>query len=446
MALFRRHRLCAAVLVPCIAVTGPVPRVQQARAAGLAVREGSASAMATAYAGQTAAGDDASIVWSNPAAMVMLGTTLSSNLSVIIPNVRFHPGANVFEDGTRATGNAGGSILGTAVAPATYAVFKASPRLRLGFSLSSPYAARESYDPNWIGRTQALVASPTDITLQLAAAYALTEKLSIGGGPYADYFHIRLTNVSNLGPVLNSFGDTNLATDGHDFGVGYDVGLLYRFDDNNRIGINYHSRDEHNYEIKIKIKPPFGIPTGLGALIAGQSADGTQSVNLPDSLDVGYFHRCNSRLSVMANAEWTHWSLLSNISGYPDTSLPSQSVNFHFRNTVFLAAGADYAPTMVKGLILHAGVGYDQSPVTDQTRKAQIPDEDRIILAFGLSYPISKSSLITASYNHLFGLGGAEDGQSFGYTPGSPAQPSGTLTGNYTLRDDSIAVGLSTRF
>ena len=402
--------------------------------------------MANAYAGQTASADDASVVWSNPAGMVMLGTTLSSNLSVVIPNVRFKPGANVFEDGTRATGNAGGSILGTAATPATYAVFEAGPRLRLGLSLSSPYAARESYDPNWIGRTQALVASPTDIAVQLAAAYALTDKLSIGGGPYADYFHIRLTNTSNLGPVLNSFGDTNLATDGHDFGVGYDVGLLYRFDADNRVGINYHSRDEHNYEIKIKIKPPFGIPPVLGALIAGQSADGTQSVNLPDSLDVGYFHRCSSEWSLMANAEWTHWSLLSNISGYPDTSLPPQSVNFHFRNTVFLAAGANYAPAAVAGLNLHAGVGYDQSPVTDQTRKAQIPDEDRVIVAFGASYPVTRSTVFTVAYNHLFGLGGRIEGESFGYVPGSPAQPSGILSGRYTLADDSVALELSSRF
>ena len=82
----RRIRLAAAVVLAAMDFAIP----GEALAAGFQVRENSAAALGTAFAGAAVSTDDPSIIANNPAGMTGLaGNRLSGDLSIVIPTVVF---------------------------------------------------------------------------------------------------------------------------------------------------------------------------------------------------------------------------------------------------------------------------------------------------------------------------------------------------------------------
>ena len=47
-------------------------------------------------------------------------------------------------------------------------------------------------------------------------------------------------------------------------------------------------------------------------------------------------------------------------------------------------------------------MAFDETPVSDAYRTARIPDEDRIWIALGAQYQLSRKSVIDVGYAHLF--------------------------------------------
>ena len=82
----RRIRLAAFLVLAAMAFAIP----GEALAAGFQVRENSAAALGTAFAGAAVSTDDPSIIANNPAGMTGLaGNQLSGDLSIVIPSVVF---------------------------------------------------------------------------------------------------------------------------------------------------------------------------------------------------------------------------------------------------------------------------------------------------------------------------------------------------------------------
>src|ERR1700759_1140855 len=89
---------------------GTCPGIGDARAAGFALREGSADWMANAFAGNTAKAYDASTAYNNPAGMVRLDKNdLDAAVSGIFPSINFSGTNRV---GTAQTpGTTGGNLI-----------------------------------------------------------------------------------------------------------------------------------------------------------------------------------------------------------------------------------------------------------------------------------------------------------------------------------------------
>ncbi len=422
------------------AIGGTALLPESAEAAGFQVRAGSPDWIANAFAGMAAKGYDASTAWSNPAAMTLLrDNELASGLNAIVPVAQF-TGENLV--GSIPTPGVTGGNAATAGAAASLAgVWSAGPDLKFGFSLEDPFGQRQSYPFDWVGRYQALVSSVTDIELGLVAAYRINEHISLGAGPIVDYFQARLTNAINIGPAAAFVGEPSADLHAHNWSAGYHLGALYEFDARLRAGIDYRSRIDEplDGEQRISIPPLLASlsPPLAGLLEAGNSRVHT-SVTLPDVLTISGVWDLSPEWSALATAQWTDWSLLQRLS-ISGASGQTTTVPLQLRNTWLGSLGANYRPAPTPGLMLQAGLGFDESTGTDSTRSPRLPSRDLILFGVGFTYEILSDTSLQAAFAHEFGIGAR--GINYSSSPSA-----GTLIGSYSTSANVISVGLNLRF
>jgi long-chain fatty acid transport protein len=416
-----------------------------AHASGFGLREGSADGLGNAFSGSQAKAYDASTVWGNPAGMALLNNDeLDGGISLISPHAEFSGSASNAQTGGNVSGSQGGNAVAPAASGATYGVITLGPNWRLGLSVTAPFGERTSYPTDFVGRYQSLSSSITDINLGLALSYKINDHLSIGGGPNFDYFQARLTEAVNV-PVLSAATgqDPTGEVRGTSLGIGYNLGVLYQFDDATRIGFDYRSRIRHNINggQYISIPSSYGaISPAAVALLSAANTRATTSITLPDSAGAGIYHQISPQWAVMGSVEWTEWSLLKSLNVTAANGSGNTTIQENWRNTWFIGAGANYQVT--NKLLLQSGFAYDQSPVTDANRTSRIPDADHYDLTFGVQYQLLPSTKLELAYAHVFTPGGSI--HSTGAS--SPLTPAGTIAGEYSASDNSVTAGMNMIF
>jgi long-chain fatty acid transport protein len=296
---------------------------------------------------------------------------------------------------------------------------------------TTPFALRSNYPTDFVGRYQALSSSVSATDLTLSAAIRLTEHLSIGGGPVIDYLQTRLTDAVNAGP--GPLTDLQDEIKGDSVSLGYNLGLLYAFDDRTRMGLDYHSRIPHT----LGVGNALSAPQPFTALLPYNRINSTTQVTLPDSVTLAVYHELSPRWALLSEVQWNHWSLFNNVTIAPGIGPGGAPtiVAENFRNTWFGSIGANWRVT--DSLMLQAGVGYDQSPVTDANRTLRLPDADRIVLGAGLTYELTAGTRVMVGYGHQF-LAGPSVRDSAGGV--------GVTAGRYQEDSNSYSGGLSVRF
>jgi long-chain fatty acid transport protein len=332
----RAHVLAFSML----GVAGAFAGSGRAQAAGFALREGSADWMANAFAGQTAKAYDASTGFSNPAGMVRLNANESdASVNGIFPSATFS-GANFVGPGRTTPGVEGGNLVQSAATGATFAVWDFSPDLKFGFAATSPFGQRVTNPTNFVGRYQSLVSTITDLNFSIAAAYRVNEHISVGGGPVVDYCNARLTQAVNIG-VNQLVGDPVADLHGDNVAAGFNLGAMYQFNDNTRVGLDYRSRITHTINgTQSVFVPPLlaaASPTAAARLRFLNSSASTQ-ITLPDNVTLGFYHQVDPQWAVMADVQWTHWSLLRNVVVVPSNGAPATVLPENWRNTWFASS------------------------------------------------------------------------------------------------------------
>lgn len=428
------HALGPVAVLACAVAAAP----QDAAASGFALREGSADWMANAFAGNTAKAYDASTAYTNPAGMVRLDQNeLSASVNGIFPTIHFEGNNYV---GTTATtpGSNGGNLIEPAATAGTFGVWSYSPDLKFGFGATAPFGQRVSNPSNFVGRYQSLVSSITDLNFTLSAAYRLTDRISIGGGPVIDYFSTRLTEAVNIG-VNARTGDPVGGVSGDDVGVGFVASAMFQIDDGTRVGLAYRSRISHRVSGSQTIYIPPLLAAGspsTAARLAALNSSANADVTLPDNVSIGLYHDITDRWAVMSDLQWTHWSLLKEINIVPTNGAPQTNLPENWRNTWFIGVGTSYR--VLDTVKLQTGLSYDQSPVRDYARTSRLPDSDRYNIGAGVTWDVMPNLALHAAYLHTF----------FDSAPISNAASttSGRLVGKYNVWADAVSLGASLKF
>jgi long-chain fatty acid transport protein len=345
-----------------------------AAASGFALIEQNASGLGNAYAGGAAVAEDASTVFYNPAGMSRLsGKQIAVALHDIKPSAKF---SGTGASGTDMGGDAGGSTF----VPNAYFAMEMRPDLKVGVGVNSPFGLQTEYDAAWVGRYQAIKSKIETINLNPSIAYQVNDALSIGAG--LDYQHIS----GELSSFDNVTGTT--VVKGTDNAWGYNLGALYNFNANARIGIAYRSAISYTLKGDITSSLPYAnTPVSL-------------KVKLPDMLSVSGFHQLNDTWDFMADVSWTGWSTFKQLQVINNSGAMVSNTIENWKDTLRVSVGATHH--FNQQWLARGGLAYDQSPVPDANRTARIPDNNRTWLALGGQYKPSTASAIDFGYAHLF--------------------------------------------
>ena len=150
-------------------------------------------------------------------------------------------------------------------------------------------------------------------------------------------------------------------------------------------------RSEMKYDVKGNIdfdNPAVPLPPGTPPQLAGTIALLSGGVNsqalygrgvssditIPQIVNLSMVYRFNNQWEMMADAQWTGWSSISELK-FNSSSPPSlPTVPLAWDDTWKIAVGATYKHNdMWK---FRAGVAFDQTPVTNDPT-ARLPDSDR---------------------------------------------------------------------
>ncbi|CCG09442.1 OmpP1/FadL family transporter [Pararhodospirillum photometricum] len=404
----------------------------QAQAAGFQLREQSSEGLGNAFAGSTAKAYNLSTIYYNPAGMTRLSGNQTAGSATWIAPVSKFSGSNTFANGRQTVGSQGDDAIEDAAVGATYLFWDAKPDLKFGLALTSPYGLRSNYEKDWVGRYHALESSITNINLSPSIAYRINDQLSIGGAIQLAYVDVTLSQALNLSSL--GFADGRTKVNGHDFGVGFDIGALYEFTPQTRVGVNW--RSEMNYTLKGNAE--YRVPAALAAAMATlRDTDAQADLTTPDTVSLGVYHEITPQWAVMSDIAWTNWSDFDDIRIKYTDGRPQSITEENWRDTWFFSVGTTYHLNQTHAF--NFGVAYDQGAVYDKYRTARIPDSNRYWVSAGYTYDFGNGDNINLGYTHIFA-----DAAKINET-GSVAS-AGTLRGEYDSHVDIFSASFVYKF
>ncbi len=435
--------------------------VDTANAAGFAIVEQSVSGLGNAFAGGAAVAEDATTIFFNPAGITRIPDgELIVGAHIIIPSAKFKNEGSTHllqsVTGIPLTGDNGGEGGVTVAVPNFYYSRQLGEGFVFGLGVNSPFGLSTDYDDSWVGRYHAIKSKLMTVNINPVIAYRVNEHFSMGAGLNFQYIKAELTSAIDFG-TLDAIGafaamglpagalglvpqgsDGYLELKGDSWGYGFNIGALYEFNRNSRIGINYRSRVDQDLEGDADFS---SVPAGLAPFPVFKNVDVSSNIILPDTLSLSFYHRINPAWAVMGDVTWTDWSVLDEIRFSFDNPYQSDGVTTTaWKDSFRYSLGLSFTPD--ERWTFRAGLAYDETPIPDaQHRTPRIPDENRLWTSAGMGYKISSKFSFDLAYAHLF-----VSDPRIEKTPTGEDAVRGGLTGSFDAKVDIISAQINWRF
>ena len=390
-----------------------------ANAAAFQLAEVSTSGLGRAYAGEAAIADNASVVATNPALMSLFKTAQFSTGGVYIDS-RINMSGDVASSAIvnkamKATHYGSASqrnVVPGAFVPNLYFVAPVNDKFALGAGMNVNFGLKSEYDDSYDAGIFGGKTDLTAINLNLSGAYRVTEGLSLGLGVNAVYAKAQVER--NAGTIADSIQDKTVKNafsvlseelkhlpqylsskdksvvslqDRAAWGFGWNAGVMYQFNEGNRIGLAYHSKVDIDF-------------TDRTATSLGVGKKGDLTLTLPDYLELSGFHQLTDKLAVHYSYKYTHWSRLTRLYASSENGKKAFDKELQYSNNSRVALGASY--NLYEKLTLRAGIAYDQA-ASRHHRSAAIPDTDRTWYSLGATYKFTPNLSVDLGYAYLKG-------------------------------------------
>lgn len=403
-----------------------------ASAAAFQLAEVSTSGLGRAYAGEAAIADNAAVVATNPALMSLLKQAeVSVGAIYVDPNIDLESPARIFSYK---------NIAPNAIVPNLYGVYPINDKFAVGGGLNVNYGLATEFNEHYAG---GFLGGKTDLTalnFNLSGSYRLTDKLSFGLGLNAVHAKAELVRYAGvalktkakqaatvadslpagtpeaikkkaegakaLTAELAKLPDTTIISKlkGDTWDFGWNAGLVYEFNDNNRIGVAYHSQVDLKFNGKYSNQFPTAMAQQLKlagiTATGGASIPGSLNLPLPAYWEISGYHKMTERFAMHYSYKYTQWSKFKELRalGADGTTLFQKTEEF--RDSSRIAFGASY--DVVDALTLRTGIAYDESAAQDH-HSVSIPDTNRTWYSFGATYRLTPNLSVDAGFSHLRG-------------------------------------------
>lgn len=396
----RRARLAVVcgVLSCCVAM-------ENANAAAFQLYELGTPVVGTAEVGQAAVASDASTAYFNPAGMQKLNTTqFMLGSEFMLPYTNFSRSTR-----TTYTGDNGGNAANLVPGLDLYYVYRATDKLRMGVSLTTPYVGALNYEDGWVGRYFVQNIQFYTINLNPSISYQWNEWLAFGLGAAVEYANLQET-VALPSSTPGVDGQINLKLD--NYAPGFNAGVLVQPRPSTKLGLAFRSRISHS------------LHGDVTYLRIGAKPSASTSMVMPQNLIISAEQGLSERWTLLGELGWSHWSSMQNtvlhVAGY------SATVPLNWNDTYRFGVGSQYK--MTSALKWQVGASYDSSPTVSSYRLPDLPMDRQIRLATGLIYSVVKPVTLAVSYEYIdFGRANINNQSSLGRLVGSYSRNYGNV-------------------
>ncbi|ROJ31659.1 long-chain fatty acid transporter FadL [Morganella morganii] len=374
----------------------------QAFAAGFQLNEYSTSALGRAFSGEGAVADDASVGSRNPAAMTLFDRpSMSAGAILINPSVDISGKSPLTGNSTDAK-----DIAPSAVVPNLHFIMPINEKWSVGASTTTNFGLATEFKDNY---SAGAIGGKTDLVtanFNVAGAYRLNDNFSFGLGLNAVYADAEISrHTGELGQVAAGLtknpalakipANSNLAKlKGDGWGYGWNAGMLYELDKDNRFSLTYRS--------KVTVKFKDGDFTQNIPGLLDRSTKGKLDLNLPDIWEFSAYHRVAPKWAVHYTFAYTGWDSFQELKA---TDKGNGNVLFEkhegFKNAYRVALGTTYYHD--DNWTFRGGVAFDDSPVPANNRSISIPDQDRIWFSLGSTYAFNKDASVDVGVAYMHG-------------------------------------------
>jgi len=375
MSKFQKTTLATALLL----VTA------QSSAAGFQVSEHSASGLGRAFAGEAAVADNASVLARNPAAMSRFKQAQFTVVgSYVEPNVDIEGVSDSALAGPRDVSRLDAdNIVHSAFVPATYFIQPINDKFAVGVGLFSTYGVATEFEKDYAAGTAAGTTDLMTFNINPSVSFKATEQLSLGLGLNATYgtatverYQGDLAGKIPGSPTGTPADATYFEMEGDTWGFGWNAGVLFEFNESNRVGLAYRSQVDMEFEGDFK-----GLTSG------GQTVNAGLDLPLPATAEFSGYHVLTQSFAVSYSVLWTQWSKFEELKATSSDCLPADGECFlkeeDFDDNIRYSIGAEYT---IDQIVLRAGFAYDKS--AGETTLS-IPESDRFWYTAGATYNVS---------------------------------------------------------
>ena len=428
-----------------------------AQAEGYKLFEQSVSSMGNAYAGRGAQITDASLVYSNPAAITKLdGTQLTSGLTLITAKTNYGNAQAQSANGQSVVGRTEGANSLNELVPFVFYADKINNDVSWGIGFYVPFGLSSDYDNDFVGRYFADETAIQVLSLQPSIGYNLNKHWSVGAGisinraagtlsKYKDHSGLcelgeQTTNAMFGAPVYNAaYCNSHYEVEGDDIAFGYTLGIHAEPLDGTLLALMYHSAirfnlkgdsvitnapitganvvGNPNFMVVAPHLPAIDLSTGKLASQSKLTEASQLALTTPASAAFSVDQQLTKALSVQFSAVWTQWSEFQSIDIVSNDANPSISLNTqtaanlnnegqigyipeYWHNVWGFAVGATYQ--YQPDITLKAGMAYDENPISTSHKTARIPTDDRLWITVGTHWQLNQHLSFDIAYGYLF--------------------------------------------
>ena len=358
-----------------------------------------------AFAGEA---DRPSAVYYNPAGITQIGTEISTGITFLEPEIEYK---------SSTTGNTTEMNRDYFVFPHIYVstpVIK--DKLYIGLGENSNFGSGNNWSASSFSRYALIKDSFVNKDYMLVAAYKATDQLSFGAGPVLDDSMIE----DNQALSQNNGSDGNSLFKAKDDAWGFNLGALFKLNNENQFGLTYKSPIHHTYDGTLYLNnlnnsPTFGpilggFPGGYSDVFGNSSfsTKAIQKFTLPQSVTLGYDLKPINKLKLNFDLEWTDWSnTRQQTTYYPDVTAKQASIlatgnpqQRSWKSVWAESLGAEYALT--DKFRIRCGYAHHQTPIPKGTFDTEFPDSDSNAYTTGFGYDITSNISLDVAYVAVF--------------------------------------------
>jgi len=363
-----------------------------ATAAGFQLNEFSSSGLGRAFSGESAIADNATSGSRNPATMTLFDRpAFSGGVTYINPDIDLRGSSSTGRDAS--TDN----IAPHAWVPNLHFIMPLNEQWAIGASATTNFGLGTEFSDNFSAGS---IAGKTDLktsNLNLSAAYRLNQHFSFGLGVnavYADAKFVR--NAGEVGPALGVSSTSEIThMDGKEWGYGWNAGILYELDKNNRFGLSYRSKVDIDFDGSFR--NDLAAPRGT----SGNTIPARLTLNLPEMWEFSAYHRVAPQWAVHYSLAYTSWSSFQELRATNSNGQQLFQKDERFHDSYRIALGTTYYYD--DNWTFRTGIAFDDSPVPADKRTISIPDQDRLWLSAGTTYAFNKDASVDVGVSYMHG-------------------------------------------